>query len=187
LLFYIDNIVDLPQFICVQETWIYDDLLPDIPGYNSIHTFRVNKNGGGSAIYIKKNIDFISTEKILYSDIDLEVAGVKFKSNKEYITLLSVYIAPNQTVKIEHLNSLIISENLIIVGDLNAKNKLWGSPVNDFRGKTLEKFIDEQNLVVMNTGKATRLHYNGTLSHLDLTLCSRKLSFKIEFDVINDL
>ena len=100
---------------------------------------------------------------------------------------MSVYIAPNQTIKIETLNKLLVSENLIIVGDFNAKNKLWGSPINDFRGKMMGNFIDEQNLVVINNGKGTRLNYNGTISHLDLILCTHNLSFKIEMSIINDL
>ena len=73
-----------------------------------------------------------------------------------------------------------------MIGDLNAKHMLWGSPVNDFRGKTIAKFIDEQNMVCLNKGEGTRLNYNGTISHLDLAICSGKLGYQMECDVIND-
>src|SRR2546425_890341 len=91
--FFLQGSTDLPNFICIQETWIYNDLLPSIPGYVYIHTFRTNKKGGGSAIYIKQNIDFTTIEKIIFNDIDIEIAGIVFKSGKVFITLLAAYMA----------------------------------------------------------------------------------------------
>jgi len=73
------------------------------------------------------------------------------------------------------------------VGDFNAKHQLWGSPINDFRGKLIVKFLDDNNLVCLNKGEGTRLNYNGTLSHLDLAICSHNLGFDIECEKINDL
>ncbi len=109
------------------------------------------------------------------------------KNNKnDNITLLSVYIAPGQTLKFEHLNKLMISNNIIIVGDLNAKNKLWGSTVNDYRGNLVYKFINQFDLICLNKGSATRLNYNGSLSHLDLALCSSNLGFKMNCDILDD-
>src|SRR3989442_4971140 len=185
--FCLENSINTPDFICVQETWIYSDLIPDIPGYDSVHTYRTNKKGGGSAIYVKNNIEYNKIEQIKFENIDIEVAGITFKSNKkEEITLLSIYIAPGQTLKIEHLKKLNINEHHILVGALNAKHMLWGSPVNDFRGKTIAKFIDEQNMGCLNKRERTRLNYNATISHLDLAICSAKLGYHIECDVIND-
>ena len=53
----------------------------------------VCKKGGGSAIYIKQNIDFTTIEKIIFNDIDIEIAGIVFKSGKVFITLLAAYMA----------------------------------------------------------------------------------------------
>ena len=185
-MFYLQDNANLPNFICIQETWIYNNLLPKIPGYENVHTFRTRKKGGRGAIYVKSNIEFSIIEEIIFQDIDIEIAGIVFKSGKDVITLESVYIyiAPNQAVKIDHLNRLLINENTIIVGDLNAKNKLWGSPVNDFRGKLINKFVDDNNMVILNNGKGTRLNHNGSLSHLDIAFCSNNLSYKMEFDII---
>ena len=128
----------MPEFICIQEAWVYQNSLPTIPGYSFIHTFRQTKKGGGSAIYVKDSIDYSCIENITYSDIDFEVAGVTFcVNNTDNVTLLSVYIPPAQVITLDHLNKLIIHKNLIILGDLNAKHKFWGAPINDCRGRII--------------------------------------------------
>ena len=188
LLIFLENLHTTPDFICIQETKLYNELLPNIPGYNYTHCFRNKKQGGGSAIYIKSNVCFFPINFPIITDIDIEVAGIQFiDKNSLEITLLSVCIAPGQTLTSAHLDKLLISKNLIIVGDLNAKHKIWGSPINDFRGKTIERFLENNNLVCLNKGDPTRIHYNGTVSHLDLIVSSKNLAFKIECDVINDI
>lgn len=177
----------LPDFLCIQETWIYDNILPQIPGYNSIHTFRINKQGGGSAIYIKDDINYYSIENINFTDVDIEVSGLIFQKNKyENVALVSVYIAPNQSITQEHLNKLCIYQNQIIVGDFNAKHNLWGSPLNDGRGKIVEIFLEENNFVCLNKGEETRINYNGSISHLDLAFCTKNMSFNIDCIVLDD-
>ncbi len=108
--------------------------------------------GGGSVIYIKNNIKYNVIDEIVYNDVDIEVAGIVFqKNNFETCLLLSVYIAPTQIINIEHLNKLISHQNrnVLLVGDFNGKNKLWGSPINDSRGKIIEQFIEDNNLICL--------------------------------------
>lgn len=187
LLYFLDQVTVKPHFICIQETWIYDDTLPQIPTYNFIHTFRSNKKGGGSAIYINESIDYCSVDITKFNDTNIEVSGVNFRRNGGcYVTLLSVYIAPMIKIDIEHLKGLILNNNMIILGDFNAKNTLWGSRINDTRGKIIEQFIEDNNLVCLNKGEATRINYNGSLSHLDLALCSKRLGMDITCEVLND-
>ena len=188
LLYYLKNEPMHPDFICIQETRIYQDGLPEVPGFNFVHTFRSNRKGGGSAIYVKEKIDYTKINKISFDDIEIEVSGVNFKINSnDYITLLSVYVAPNQKLTPLHLNKLIIDKNLIIVGDFNAKHTLWGSSINDYRGKIINNFLEEKNLVCINKGFGTRLNASGSLSHLDLSIVSNNLSICSECDRIDDL
>jgi len=187
LLYYLENNNDLPDFICIQETWVYSQYVPIIEGYYSTHTFRKEKKGGGSVIYIKKNIKFNVLDTIEFNDVDIEVAGIIFmRNNLEIVTLMSVYIAPNQIINTEHLNKLITHKNVILLGDFNAKNKLWGSPVNDMRGQIVENFMEENNLICINNGEGTHLNYNGTVSHLDLVLCSNNISLSTECRVLKE-
>jgi len=72
------------------------------------------------------------------------------------------------------------------MGDFNAKHPLWGSKVTDFRGKLIETFIDENNLICLNKGEGTRLNYNGTFSHIDLALCSSNFGLRLNCERIDD-
>ena len=56
----------------------------------------------------------------------MDVAGIIFQNNNyETITVLSVYIDPSQTLNTEHLNRLLTHKKVFILGDFNAKTKLW--------------------------------------------------------------
>ncbi len=177
----------MPDIICIQETWIYDDSLPYIKGYSSVHDFRTSKKGGGSAIYVKDNINYNIIKKIKFEDIEIEAVGIKFMcGNNELITLLSVYIAPSQILKEEHLNKLLVANKLMIVGDLNAKSPLWGSPIRDVRGKLVEKFLEDNNLSCLNSGEGTRFNERGPLSHLDIVISNSNMGVNISCEVGKD-
>jgi len=126
-------------------------------------------------------------DKIYYNDVDIEIAGITFQNNNnKAINLLSVYIAPAQNITIEHLNKMITHNNTIILGDFNGKNQLWGSPLNDARGKCIESFLEINDLVCLNKGEPTHLNYNGTLSHLDLVISSTSLALNAECYMIDE-
>ncbi|KAL3285448.1 hypothetical protein HHI36_024172 [Cryptolaemus montrouzieri] len=46
--------------IILVETWLKEELteLFQIKNYRSVHSCRSTKSGGGSAIYVRKNLDF---------------------------------------------------------------------------------------------------------------------------------
>lgn len=186
LLYFLDKVKIKPHFICIQETWIYEDKLPPIANYNFVHTYRNNKKGGGSAIYIHENIEYCNIDLSHFNDTNIEVSGINFKTvDNDCITLLSVYIAPMLKIDLDQLNKLISNKKIIILGDFNAKNKLWGSKLNDSRGKIIEQFLEINSLICLNRD-GTRINYNGTLSHLDLALCSTKLGLDLNCEVLED-
>ena len=72
------------------------------------------------------------------------------------------------------------------MGDLNGKNKLWGSPCNDARGKIIETFLENKDMVCHNKGEPTHINYNGTLSHLDLVISSNNLALNLDCCVLDE-
>lgn len=48
----------------------------------------------------------------------------------------------------------------MILGDFNAHSELWGSYKHDTRRHIIETLLDEEELVVLNTGQATRFNIN---------------------------
>lgn len=76
----------------------------------------------------------------------------------------------------------------IIAGDFNAKNKLWGSRINDKRGELLIEWIAQHNLSVINEGMASICVCKQGESVVDITLCTGDLANKIkDWKVLEDI
>jgi len=69
---------------------------------------------------------------------------------------------------------------------MNAKSKLWGSPYTDERGLMIEDLLDMNNSSVINTGQPTYQHYDGSRSHLDVSIVSNCLAAKSNWYVLNN-
>ena len=106
--------------ICLQETFLKFGKNFTLPGFAVIRKDRENSRKGGLVTLIKDSLNF--TEINIQSAI--ECISVKIKTDTSYITVVNVYISPDQTLDVVELSKLFA----IIVGDLNSKNRLWGSP-----------------------------------------------------------
>lgn len=86
----------------------------------------------------------------------LQAVGVKLHAPIQ-MCICSLYIPPNDHIIETDLRNLLdqIPAPLLIGGDLNARNLLWGSDRNDAKGLTVEKVMMEADLNVMNTGDNT--------------------------------
>lgn len=100
--------------------------------------------------------------------------------------LYSVYISPNCSLvsfktQIEqlfaHVMRTMASAKLpvVICGDFNAKNSIWGGTVTDTRGETLQGAASALGLTALNNGNhPTLVRHNGQ-SFVDLTFVSQPL------------
>ncbi|KAG5886320.1 hypothetical protein JTB14_034783 [Gonioctena quinquepunctata] len=76
---------------------------------------------------------------------------------------------------------------LLVTGDFNSHNPIWGSERLDQRGRIVEEVIDEYNLVLLNTGEGPFLNSrSNTFSHLDLSLCSPGVAHYFNWNVISE-
>jgi len=64
----------------------------------------------------------------------------------------------------------------MIVGDLDAKTKLWNSTTENARGRAVETLVTQNNFVVLSTGQPTFQNSRRQISHIDLTMVSSNLS-----------
>ena len=67
------------------------------------------------------------------------------------------------------------------------RNRLWGSDTDDVRGRALESAIDANNYVVLNNGQGTHQTNSGSMTHIDVSLSSRKLATKCKWTTLNNL
>lgn len=179
----IENTKENPDIICIQETWYTDFNTLKFNNYSIISKIRENGGRGGLAIYIHNSLTFQvmdtpATEE--YQRIDL------FSLNK----VLSIfnYYNPCKKITTKQLDDMIsdCKNQFILTGDFNAHNSLWGSNKNDINGKTIEQFLDNHDLVLLNDGSPTRLDpHTGQGSCLDLTIVSSQIAHKMHWSVTN--
>ena len=64
------------------------------------------------------------------------------------LTIISVYIPPDQNISVNDLNNLIknIQTPFIITGDFNGWSPLWGSQDSNARGKVVKDFLLSNNI-----------------------------------------
>ena len=75
------------------------------------------------------------------------------------VTILSVYIPCNNHLTTRDLSNLIrdIRGQILITGDFNGHNYMWGSHDVDTPGEIIERFTDKHNLCILNDGTHTCL------------------------------
>lgn len=67
-----------------------------------------------------------------------------------------IFIILVKKLELNKLGEMDMKINIIWCGDFNAHHLLWGSEKTDYNGEVLEEFLDNENLVCLNTGKTTR-------------------------------
>jgi len=167
--------------ICLQETFLKPNRNFELAGYSIVRKDRIITKKGGLITLVK--------DSLIYTEVsvpdDIECISVKINTDNSHLTVANLYIRPNQEID-KHIFSTIFQPKSIIVGDLNSKNKLWGSPINDPRGSLIENLIDETNFVVLNNGQPTYTHHTGSQSHIDLSIAHHSLATKCDWEVLDD-
>ena len=173
--------------ICVQETFLKtsDVAKWDIHGYTAVRRDRPSPAlGGGLVTYVRNCLTYLAID----GPKDIECQGVSISTMTGQMTVYNVYLPPGGELaqgELSAFDHLLDGDKVIVVGDLNAKSTLWRSPVNDARGRQLEKVISDRDFVALNAGTPTRLHRTGSVSHIDVSLASSSLALKCRWSVVN--
>ena len=99
------------------------------------------------------------------------------KLHHKQTALISAYMDITQEATPPHLNEAIKyckskGYSIIICADTNSHSKIWGNTTNT-RGKLWEKLIEEEELIVSNTGKIPTYESKLGKSIIDVTLTYR--------------
>lgn len=111
--------------------------------------------------------------------------GYVFVEFSDFV-LFSCYISPNsgdsQFKRFLHELGRSIRDqkkDSVIVGDFNAKHRLWASKITDTRGLYLVDWAIPLDLDIKNEGNAPTFIRGDTKSHIDVTFASRGISARI--------
>ena len=126
-----------------------------------------------------KYMQLPSPQNIEYQIVEVSTANGK-------LTIVNVYVPPTSDIDVSVYQTLFTRPHTIIVGDLNAKNKLWNSATENARGRAVETLVTQNNFVVLNTGQPTFENSRGQISHIDLTMVSSNLGSKCVWHTLNN-
>ncbi|KAF4520292.1 hypothetical protein B566_EDAN004351, partial [Ephemera danica] len=139
---------------------------------------------GGVAILASDNWHH---EEVTINTTLQAVAMTIYNPNK--ICICNVYLPPGTPFPTTEFKNLInqLPSPFIIFGDFNAHNPIWGSNHTDQRGKIVEDLITQYDLFIHNSGSATHITMaNGTPTMIDLTISSKNIATKLEWEVADD-
>lgn len=187
-LIYLLNKYDI-HVALIMETWLKKHQVASIADYNLVRKDRQDRRCGGVAILIRQDFYFSTFPEDIMYDTELEVTAVSVDVRGKKIIFASVYGAPNIKINLEDLQHLIpLNKDVIIGGDFNSHNPLWGSNRDDgTRSSTIIEYLDHHQLVTLNSGAHTRFQApEREPSCIDLTFSTGDLAFCSNWEVLQD-
>lgn len=177
------------------ETWRSASESTRIPNFNLIElTSPISNNGvyyGGVAIAIRSDI-FYSQIPISFDPQPFQIVGCSIEFGDKRLCLFSIYVAPNKTYRSEVINKIfeelikLSSNYIIIAGDFNAHNPVWGDLRTDAKGLLILDAVDRYNLCFLNDGSFTRFKADCQPSAIDLTMVTPSLMLDGNWSTFND-
>ena len=176
---------------CVQETKLrQNNPDPSFPGYAFLRRDRVGGGGGGLAILISHDVEFVPIDVDILTNADphLEVLAAKIHLRHFSLNIYNVYVPPVSSCAPGHSTdyaSLLdhTDGDAIIVGDFNAHSDGWFSTSDDARGESLVDAVESNNFSILNLDHPTRVPANGSPSSPDVSLASSHLSPNLSWSV----
>lgn len=145
-----------PAVICLQETMYKNNKQARINGYQIIHRKRNSGARAAGGVIIGLNNDFNFQKIIISATENIETIAVHVESPIN-MNIINIYIPPDKKIGKKDIQEVIdqVNKPLIIMGDLNAHNLMWGSTYSNAKGKIIEEITNENNLNVMNDEEIT--------------------------------
>ena len=171
---------NFPEIVTLNETKLGSGIQYDLPGYNCAARKEKSHNGGahGSMILVRSDLNDISEiEEIEGRFPQNELLGITIKSSnrRPELKVFTYYIPPNTPPNPQILEFVGKQRgNCILTGDLNCKNRIWGSTKTDSNGQELHDQIQTNGLFILNDGSKTRCDpVSGKEEALDIIISNR--------------
>ena len=164
-----------PHIVCICETSLKPDRLPNFINYTCFFNFRLRHNGGGTAVLVRNDVTAQEKKLNAYNNGRLEIQAVTVHGiNNKFIDILKIY-NPNFDIAKEEFKHYFqqISRNKIILGDFNAKHDLWDdrSTSNVAGNNLIEALIDYPELCLLTPLNLSTYFHMPTKCSSTLDLC----------------
>ena len=159
------------------------------PGLNyeiySVNPEVDHRAHGGVAIIINKSVHHSS----IPLNTTLQAVAVRVCFEKE-ITICSLYLPPRSGFSLNDIQALFrqLPSPVLLLGDFNSHNPLWGGNNLDPEGRIVEDFIHINDLSLYNDGEMTFHNvYTNSYSAIDLSMSSPDIHLDFNWSVNEDL
>lgn len=143
----------------------------------------------GSVLYVRNNITATNLTEIPKMSKQIDSAwSITVINNKRYI-IGSVYVKLNYKQAISEVIKMLNKAHqmkekmkacgVLLIGDFNARHKLWGDEVNNEYGKQLVDLLDNNLFSIIKSETPTFLCDKGS-SHIDFMIVSNNISGKLQ-------
>ncbi|KAI5710266.1 hypothetical protein M8J75_007113 [Diaphorina citri] len=166
-----------PSILCIQETRLLQSL---VVNFNNYSVFRYDHSGGETAsqglITLVKKCHYVNRINIQST---LQALAIQIKHPiYNYLTICNIYIHPSHRLQQTEISNLIeqLPTPFLLIGDFNAHNPIWGSINRCNKGKIIENILYQtEQICCLNNGSPTHLSTQGTLTCIDISLCSASI------------
>ena len=142
----------------ITETKLVPNNKIKVRNYNIIRKDR-NNNGGGVAILIKQNINFVELNSV---NCVIENIPIKLANG---VIIVGCYAPPNVRLSNATLDTLLGQGNrTLLIGDFNCRHTTWNNFTSNRNGRLLYNYINDGNVQLLCPGTHTHFPYNGTRS-----------------------
>lgn len=182
---YVDrNHVDVVLVNETQLSPVQQD--PRLRGYMLYRTDRQGRRGGGTAIYVKRDI-MHSTIRSPETE-NIEATGIRVEmGTASPLLLYAVYCPPQKLLLDDDLNALLDTrQSVVVAGDLNAKHNLWNSRVCNRNGKILFQYVAGRDIAVIGPLEPTHYGTIGRPDVLDIAIMSNT-PYQYQISTVSDL
>ena len=162
------------KIAAIQETKLTNKSKPpNFPNYTLIRKDRERDTGGGLAFLVHETIPFEPLP-----DVQLDKFTEYLAIKVDNIKIVNIYIPPASSCDIgfsPNLDMLFTDNSTIIMGDFNAHDPLWFSPIQDSRGTLVSDEIGASSFGVLNLDMPTRTSRNSQPTSPDISLAGPPL------------
>ena len=170
----------------INETFLRPKHKITIPGYKIIRKDCSTGQGGGVALIVKDNILFDTFElNINNNKGNVEYVTIKINTKSLNELIICSYYSPKGIVYEQLFEKLVNkSNNLLIMGDFNAKHVNLGSEETNHYGTKLIDILNYYNLFVVQNNNHTRYDsFRDKMDTIDYIITS--LSFIANISNVN--
>ena len=178
-----------PVLFSLQETQISDTCSVNLRQYSHFSITPPTGDArphGGASLFIRNNIPHSQIK--LNTTLQAVAATISWHRP---ISVCSIYVPPHSPLTSRDLDELYrqLPSPALIMGDFNAHSQVWGGGRLDAKGRVLEDFINNNNLLLVNSKNiCTYVHpATGSRTVIDLTICDPALFLDLEWKVHDDL